>query len=415
MIIEFSVANYRSVKDIQTFNMSAANIVSKYKEVDITNTIKISDKLTLLKSKAIYGANASGKSNLIKAFQTFIIVIQDSVKDSKVLRNRIEPFKLSTETENLPSFFQLIFVLNNVQYRYGFEVTRDEIVSEWLMGTPGKKEVPFFTREGKIISVNENKFREGIKIRDLYSQPENDIARNNSLFLTTVRSFGGLLSGEIINYLSEIFVITGLSDFKMYKAAEDYIAEDKNLSRISEFLKVADVGIDQIKRFEYQDKDDHEAKTYTLTYHKKFGKDLESNDVASLFMLIDESEGTKKMFEIGPFVIEALKRKKVLLFDEFDARFHPVITKKLVELFNSEANQGSQLIFATHDTNLLHAKLLRRDQVCFVEKDKYGSSHFYTLVDFKGVRNDSSFEKDYISGRYGAIPFVGDFNSVISD
>lgn len=415
MIIEFSVANYRSVKDIQTFNMSAANIVSKYKEVDITNTIKISDKLTLLKSKAIYGANASGKSNLIKAFQTFIIVIQDSVKDSKVLRNRIEPFKLSTETENLPSFFQLIFVVNNVQYRYGFEVTRDEIVSEWLMGTPGKKEVPFFTREGKIISVNENKFREGIKIRDLYSQPENDIARNNSLFLTTVRSFGGLLSGEIINYLSEIFVITGLSDFKMYKAAEDYIAEDKNLSRISEFLKVADVGIDQIKRFEYQDKDDHEAKTYTLTYHKKFGKDLESNDVASLFMLIDESEGTKKMFEIGPFVIEALKRKKVLLFDEFDARFHPVITKKLVELFNSEANQGSQLIFATHDTNLLHAKLLRRDQVCFVEKDKYGSSHFYTLVDFKGVRNDSSFEKDYISGRYGAIPFVGDFNSVISD
>ncbi len=415
MIIEFSVANYRSVKDIQTFNMSAANIVSKYKEVDVTNTIKVSDKLTLLKSKAIYGANASGKSNLIKAFQTFIIVIQDSVKDSKVLRNKIDPFKLSTETENLPSFFQLIFVLNNVQYRYGFEVTRDEIVSEWLMGTPGKKEVPFFTREGKIISVNENKFREGIKIRDLYSQPENDIARNNSLFLTTVRSFGGLLSGEIINYLSEIFVITGLSDFKMYKAAEDYIAEDKNLSRISEFLKVADVGIDQIKRFEYQDKDDHEAKTYTLTYHKKFGKDLESNDVASLFMLIDESEGTKKMFEIGPFVIEALKRKKVLLFDEFDARFHPVITKKLVELFNSEANQGSQLIFATHDTNLLNAKLLRRDQVCFVEKDKYGSSHFYTLVDFKGVRNDSSFEKDYISGRYGAIPFVGDFNSVISD
>jgi len=112
-------------------------------------------------------------------------------------------------------------------------------------------------------------------------------------------------------------------------------------------------------------------------------------------------------------ILQALNENSPLIIDEFDARFHPLLTKKIVELFNSDSNKGSQLIFATHDTNLLNAKLLRRDQICFVEKDKYGASHFYTLAEFKGVRNDASFEKDYIEGRYGAIPFLGDFNSVI--
>ena len=130
-------------------------------------------------------------------------------------------------------------------------------------------------------------------------------------------------------------------------------------------------------------------------------------------MLFDESEGSKKMFEVSPLILDALNENRVLIMDEFDARFHPLLTRKIVELFNSNLNKGSQFVFATHDTNLLNAKLLRRDQVCFVEKDKYGASHFYSLVDFKGVRNDASFEKDYVSGKYGAIPFLGDFSSII--
>ena len=132
-------------------------------------------------------------------------------------------------------------------------------------------------------------------------------------------------------------------------------------------------------------------------------------------MLTDESEGSKKMFEISPLLSKALNEKRILVMDEFDARFHPLLTKKIVELFNSHANKGSQLIFVTHDTNLLNAKLLRRDQICFVEKDKYGASHVYSLVDFKGIRNDASFEKDYVAGRYGAIPFLGDFSSIIEN
>jgi uncharacterized protein len=414
MLIDFSVENYRSIKEMQTLSMSAANIISKYKELDKMNVFKHSAKLSILKSKAIYGANASGKSNLIKALNTFISIVNNSVKDEGSLE-LIWPFRLSTETEFKPTFFQLSFIIEKVYYRYGFEATRKEIFSEWLFGSPGKKEVPFFTREGNNIKVNEKQFKEGNKVIDLYGQEGNDIARKNSLFLTTVRSFSNGLAKEIVDYIGSVIVVTGLSDFKMHKNAEEILSDELQKKKIVDFLKIADIGITDINRLEYQKTNEiDKGKTFlTATEHRKFDSNLKDAGVATLFMITEESEGSKKMFEISPLITKALSENRVLVMDEFDARFHPLLTRKIVELFNSSSNKESQFIFATHDTNLLNAKLLRRDQICFVEKDKYGASHFYSLVDFKGVRNDSSFEKDYISGKYGAIPFLGDFSSII--
>jgi len=125
---------------------------------------------------------------------------------------------------------------------------------------------------------------------------------------------------------------------------------------------------------------------------------------------INESEGTQKLFELSPYIYDAIREQEVIVVDEFDARFHPLLTRKIVELFNSTENQGAQLIFTTHDTNLLSSNLLRRDQIEFVEKDRFGASHLYSLVEFKGIRKTASFEKDYIQGKYGAIPFLGDFS-----
>lgn len=418
MLIDFSVENYRSIKEMQTLSMSAANISSKYKELDVNNVIKHSGKYSLLKSKAIYGANASGKSNLIRALVSFISIIVNSVKDENILKNRIEPFELSTETENKPSYFQLSFLLNKVYYRYGLEATTKEIKSEWLFGSPGKKEVPFFTREGKNITINENQFKESSKVTELYSQPENDIARDNSLFLTAVKSFSGGIAKDIVDYISDYIVISGLSDFQLHKIAEDSLEDEKLRSKIASLLRIADVGIDDISRVEFRNgkENDKNGKRFlTTTLHKKFDKNLKEIGSANFYMVLNESEGSRKMFEVSPLILEALNEKRVLIMDEFDARFHPLLTRKIVELFNSTSNKGSQFIFATHDTNLLSAKILRRDQVCFVEKDKYGASHFYSLIDFKGVRNDASFEKDYVSGKYGAVPFLGDFSSIIED
>jgi len=414
MIIDFSVENFRSIKEMQTLSMSAANIVSKYKEVDEQNLVKVSDKLSLLKTKAIYGANASGKSNIIKAMASFIEIVNNSVKNDKILEKQIVYFRLSTETEDKPTYFQLSFQLNNTLYRYGFEANKKEITSEWLFGIPGKKEVPFFTREGNDIKVNESQFKEGNKIIELYSgNGENDIARNNALFLTIVKSFTNGIAKEVVDYISKIIVVSGLSDYSLYSKGEEFLS-DENKTQMGKFMQISDVGINTIRRHEQKSKNSEGADNYfILTTHNKFDSNLNQVGLVDFFMLLDESEGTQKMFGISPMILQALNENSPLIIDEFDARFHPLLTKKIVELFNSDSNKGSQLIFATHDTNLLNAKLLRRDQICFVEKDKYGASHFYTLAEFKGVRNDASFEKDYIEGRYGAIPFLGDFNSVI--
>ena len=399
---------------MQTISMAAASIVSKFKEVDSNNVLTINKKHTVLKSKAIYGANASGKSNIIKALHTFITIITDSVKDDMSLRN-IDSFQLSTETFSRPSFFQASFIVKNVLYRYGFEATNKEIVSEWLFGTPGKKEVPFFTREGKDFKINENQFKEGVKIKELYSLSDNDIARNDALFLTSVKSFNGGLAREVVDFFNTITLVTGLNDSLLHKKAIESLENETLRKQIVELMKLSDTGIQNIVAHDFENADKTEKQPIAITEHVQYDEHKNPNSKTLFFMNSNESEGTKKMFELSPLILHAINEKKILVIDEFDARFHPLLTRQIVDLFNSATNKGSQFIFTTHDTNLLDARVLRRDQICFVEKDKFGGSHLYTLVDFKGVRNDASFEKDYISGKYGAIPFFGDFDTLIGE
>lgn len=418
MIVDFSVQNYRSIKGLETLAMNAASIVSRNKQLEATNLIPFSSKLSLLKTKALYGANASGKSTMLRALGVFVNVVVNSVKDEKILNKFIDSFRLSGETYLSPTYFQLSFICNNVHYRYGFEATKDEIRSEWLFGTPGKKEVRFFTREGSEIQVNENQFQEGAKVIDLYKQSDNDIGRKNSLFLTAVRSFNQGLAKEIIDYISHYIIISGLSDYQMLLRAELSMGNEIVRKKMAELLKLADTGIEDIIREEYipeNSRESNEKRYITMTRRKGFDKHGKPAEPVDLFMITMESEGTKKMFEISPALLESLEGGRVLILDEFDARFHPLLSRKIVELYNSAANKKAQLIFATHDTNLLTPQLLRRDQVCFVEKDQQGASHFYSLADFKGVRNDASFEKDYIAGKYGAIPFLGDFTTLFEE
>jgi len=416
MLVDFSVQNYRSIKDLQTLAMNAANIVSRDKELDQNSLIPFSPKLSLLKSKALYGANASGKSTIIRALSTFVSIVYNSVKDEQILYKLIDRHLLSSEKILEPTYFQISFIYKNTLYRYGFEATTDEIVSEWLFGTPGKKEVPFFTREGQDIKVNEHQFQEGAKVIDLYKQSANDIARKNSLFLTAVRSFNQGLAWEIINYLGNYIIISGLYDPKIRIRAEQSIEDEATRTKIAAMLKIADVGINDITREEkMQENPSKEKEYYTLTQHQQFDQHGKPGNLINFHMLTMESEGTKKMFEIGPALLQSLDEGRLLVMDEFDARFHPLLARKIVELYNSSSNKYAQFIFATHDTNLLTNRLLRRDQICFVEKDQQGASHFYSLADFKGVRNDASYEKDYVAGKYGAIPFLGDFKTIFEE
>lgn len=426
-IQEFSFGNFKSFKDIQTLNLSAAKIKSKHPEIDVNNIIagKNNENISFLKSKAIYGANASGKSNVSHALNCFIWIIGNSVVDKNALQY-LDSFKLSTETENEPSFFQMIFWDQEVKYRYGFEADNKNITAEWLYGKPKERELPYFIRDRqKIVELDKTNFSEAHKLIKLLGEDleVNNIFRNNSLFLSTLASFGfGKLSKQLVDSLtSNIFLINGLGYKKLYKKALDLLNNDIHKKFMIDLLKDADIGIEDVNAIDLSsinidnEFDSKEEKKVLVSSKKKYDKNLDLKNIEYFVFDNKESEGTKKLLELSPFIYNALKRKAPIFIDEFDARFHPLLTKKIVALFNSKENGGSQLIFTTHDTNLLSSNLLRRDQIEFVEKDKYGASHLYSLAQFKGIRNTASFEKDYIQGKYGAIPFLGDFRKLISE
>jgi len=426
MIEEFSFGNFWSFKDIQTLNMTASKIKSKNSELDNINIFPINNDLSLLKAKAIYGANASGKSNIIKALVTFIRIIKDSVKEEKAL-GLIDSFQLSTETEDKPTFFQLIFRIGKTRYRYGFEANDKSIKSEWLFSTPNKREQPLFIREGKlIVEINQTHFEEGVMYQKLFENSKDPIFTETSMFLTHLSATGfGKLSKQIVKTISSISIISGLGHRGMYGIAGDSLNDSVKKKFILNFLKNADIAINDLNTVEITNEnlpnnleeevtEDLKKGKIIVSSRIKYNADLKSEGKSDFSFAMQESEGTKKMFELSPFIYRSMKDGTPLFIDEFDSRFHPLLTKKIVELFNSPENKKAQLVFTTHDTHLLSSDLLRRDQIDFVEKDKYGASHLYTLVEIKGVRNDASFEKDYIQGKYGAIPFLGDFTKLIT-
>lgn len=426
MIEEFSFGNFWSFKDIQTLNMTAAKIKSKNAKLDTANIFPINEDLSLLKSKAIYGANASGKSNVLRALAFFKRIIKDSVKEEQVL-DLIDSFRLSTETEGKPTFFQLIFRIDKTRYRYGFEADGSSIKSEWLFSTPNKREQALFIRENNlIVEINQTHFEEGALYQKLFKDSPDPIFTDTSLFLTHLSSTGfGKLSKQIVNSISSITIINGLGQSGMYGIAGDSLSDAVKKKFILNFLKKADIGIDDLETVEITsenslddigevENEDSQKKKMIVSSRTKFNADLKSVGKSEFSFRLQESQGTKKMFELSPFIYRSLKEGTSLIIDEFDSKLFTLITKKIVELYNSAENEKAQLIFVTHDTNLLSSDLLRRDQIDFVEKDKYGASHLYTLVEIKGVRNDASFEKDYIQGKYGAIPFLGDFTNLMT-
>lgn len=439
MFIEFSVANFRSFKTLQTLSLQAANIVSKTtnKEIDENNVITVSPKLKLLKSKAIYGANASGKSNLIKAFVTFITIIRTSIKDENVIKSYTTKYKLSSETDEEPTFFQLIFTQKNeenkeIVYRYGFEVKNNEIISEWLFATPNTVEVPFFTRENTEIEVNKGFFKEANKFKNLTKKGDNEIFKSNTLFLSAISVMGGTISRNILQTISKIGIAQSLEDLKFVKILHENPEQNRlEMEQILRYLRVADLGLEGILAEESENQtvvlseemqefiNDGNYKTAETFLSKRNKYDENNKIIGEVIEDFDEweSEGTKKYFRLIPMITAALGLGFILIIDEFDARLHPLLTKKITRLFNSNKTNpnNAQLIFVTHDASLLKANLLRRDQICFVEKDKFGSSTLKTLVEFKGTRNDASYEKEYLQGSYGAVPFLNNFEDEFTE
>ncbi len=420
MLIEFSVCNYRSFKDTVTFSMVAADIVAKDKKLDDNNVFAVDNKLKLLKSAAIYGANASGKSNLGKALGFMNWFMINSSKETQSTDDiNVEPFRLSTETKEKPSFFELVFLMNGRKYRYGFEVNKKKVVSEWLFYVPKQRETKLFERQLNNIELTKNYKADGIQQR----------TRANALFLSVSAQFNVEIAEKILTWTTENLNIKfGLNNIQSLQYTVDCIIKDENKNEIIQLIRDLDLGIDDIK-VEQEDllvnlrnKLQNEYKEIIAgiegrqaasisTFHKTFDKNNKYKALETFDLNKHESEGTQKLFALAGLIFKTLKKGKLILIDEFDSSLHPLITKAIIELFNSnETNpNNAQLVFMTHDTNLLSNKLFRRDQIWFMEKDGYGATDLYSLAEYK-VRNDASFESDYIKGRYGAIPYIGKLN-----
>jgi uncharacterized protein len=406
MLIEFSVGNYRSFKEKVTFSMVAANLVAKDKQLDENNVFTVDDDLKLLKSAAIYGANGSGKSNLAKALIFMKRFMNDSSKETQSTEKiGVEQFKLSVELENKPSFFEIVFLMNDRKYRYGFEATSESIIAEWLFHVPKARETRLFERKNDQIAVARAYKSHGLEQR----------TRHNALFLSVSAQFNVQIAEDILAYQrSDLNVISGLADKQYRKYTVSCLGDDQNRNEILSLIEKLDLGFREVSVVVDEITAASDWSHPIKTIHSTFDKDGNTTSKEIFDLDEQESEGTKKIFALAGPLIYILKNGATIVIDEFDASVHPLINQAIAQLFNSpETNpNNAQLIFMTHDTNLLSKKLFRRDQIWFAEKDRYGATSLYSLAEYK-IRNDASFESDYIKGKYGAIPFIGDLHNLI--
>lgn len=401
MLIRFSFKNFKSFKNENSLDMEATSL--KEHEYNVAKT----DYGEYLKVSAIYGANASGKTNVLQAFDYMkkrILVSDDSKKNSPIDEENIYSFMINND----PIALEVeILAKNNKIYKYGFEVLKDTIISEWLFEKRVNKFYAIFERENNNVSMKPNKISDLVNIdeRTLFLNIYSKIDRNNEDFSNVYDWFVNSMYLDLGNPNFERFINNRVS-LK--------ILSDENYKKeLLKFIKTFDSGIEGIKTTP----DSIEAvKSNNGIIDIEVIHRGENGELKALPFYL-ESNGTRKMFHLFDFFMDALKNGMVLFVDELDAKLHPLLTRYIINLFhNSDTNKSNgQLIYSTHDTVNLNKETFRRDEIWFAEKDKDGISEIYALSDYileddknagKKVRNDATYNKDYLTGRYGAIPVL---------
>lgn len=396
MLINFTVGNFLSFRDKKTLSLEASSIK------DAGSQIIEVGKLQLLPSAALYGANSSGKSNFLHALGAFSAIVNSSSSRSSIARLPVLPFLLDNDSEKEPCLFEIEVITHAANhYRYGFECTQTSITKEWLYKINSRSEKCLFIREGDEIGVT-SAFAEGKGLEER--------TRSNALFLSICDSFNGPIAKELVKSIVIPPIPNNPQDLIDAQRQFLQVAKEAYSDEINQIFRKLDFGFTS---FEIPDSEAEIRDVKAWTTHNVYDKNGEIIGSRRFPMKTSESAGTNRLFDLVYLIVNALKDGSPLIIDELDRALHPLITKYIIELFNSaKANpNGAQLIFTTHDTNLLSSKIFRRDQIWFIEKDKTESSDLYCLAEFKDaegvkVRNDRSFEKDYIQGRYGAIPYL---------
>ena len=417
MLIEFNIQNFRSIKEEVTFSL----VASADKSLD-NNLIKTDlVRENLLRSAVIYGANASGKSNVVLALnslQNIILMSHTFQKGSKI---NYFPFKLDKKNLSKPSKFEVVFIKNDIKYIYGISFNSEKIVDEYLYYYPAGRRALIFERK----DTNNYRFTIDRKKQKFISEKTLD----NVLYLSNSTQLNYDKTSEAFDWFKDNLGIIGVADHpKLIEYTIHKLNEDKKMKEfILKALIEADLGINDLSasieeisideipisiREQFKaiisDSEGNFEKMDITTIHKVL--DEMGNEDYVEFDFEEESEGTKRLFSLIGLWIDSLNNGRVLIVDELDTKLHHLLNFFLIKLFNdsTQNKNNAQLIFTTHNTNLLDLDIFRRDQIWFTEKnpDK-GSTDIYSLIEFM-PRKDKNIQKGYLAGRYGAIPFISD-------
>jgi AAA15 family ATPase/GTPase len=397
MLISFSFSNFSSFKETQTFSLLASEKNDDHQENLIEGKV--------LKSSLVYGANASGKSNFTNAFFAFREIVLDSTSsdDDESHISMIPPFLFDVDSHNLPIQFEIIFKENELTYRYGLSFNESEILEEWLY-TKSTRETEVFFREKQSIIYKKSRFTE-----------LDHLIENGSLTIDKtipVISVAALSSKPIcktiINFVKRIKTISGINE-KGFKSITYSLFEEDEVFKNWALAILKNFNIHDLKIEHIQD-----DSSETRSKIKKLRVEVVKNtkDGFDTFPLAIESEGTRKvLYLLGP-LYDSIKLNNLLIIDEFDSKFHTLLTKEILKIFHRFSKNESQLIAIVQDSCLMDSSILRPDQIWFIDKDNItNESQLYSLVEYK-IKKKNHYGKDYLEGQYGAIPLFSDYSQI---
>ncbi len=419
MLAEFRVTNYKSFKDEQVLSLIASTEESRG-----SNSIKIGNH-SILKTAVVYGPNASGKSNLIKAMSCMNKIVCDSAGYKPSDKLPVTPFLFDEETKDHPTAFEATFFIEAIRYQYGFSATKDKIHNEWLLAWPKGKPQTWFKRD---INESEPYFGPSLKGQNKSTW---DKVKENSLFLSVAAQWNHKQLSDVYDWFNDKLRELPEQPLACHVTDETLLESNNEKGALVyrdlaiAMLKEADFGIDdfEIERVKVENiqlpknmPDEVKKKIYEqLAEHPPCRKKVFHSGRKYSLNLEEESDGTQRFYSLLGPLLESAAFGYTIFKDELELNLHPLLTREIINSIRDSEhdNCSAQLIFTTHDTTLLDPELFGRDQVWFTEKDKQGATQLYSLVDYKEtVRKDEAMQKRYLAGRYGAVPVLERFDLI---
>jgi len=415
MIVEFRVKNFRSIRAEQRLSL-VADSDSTYSESHLLNT-ESSTTPNLLTSAVIYGPNASGKSNLINALAFMRRIVATSATQIREGQEFNCPtFKLDAESKNQPSEFELTFIEQGIRYQYGFSLTSERVIEEWLLVYKTAKPQMWFNRHYNSES-EKDEYEFGSHLtgqRTLWQES----TRSNALFLSKAVDLNSERLRPIFLWIVEKLIIFSAGTQPIFEFTIDYAQTENGKAELLRFLNAADLSIanlsfenKKMKQFGIQPENGKPTIQTLMEIERPMPLFLhEAEDGTANFEIQDESTGTQRLFAFAGPILDVLKNGRVLIVDELDNSLHTLMVTFLISQFHSTVNnsQKAQLIFTTHDTSLLDKEIFRRDQIWLAKKDAAQATVLYPLTDFS-PRKKEALGRGYLMGRYAALPFITDF------